>query len=165
MVKSYSRQPAVLSKSVSTKGSDLRVHFKNTFEVAAAIRGLDLKRAQAYLRAVIEHKEIIPYLRYAGGVGRHAQAKQFGTTKGRWPEKSVKIILDLLKNLEASADSKGLDVDNLTLWHVQVNRAQKGRRKTFRAHGGIKPYLSSNCHIEIIATEKQESVPKAALKA
>lgn len=165
MVKSYSRVPAVLAKSVSTKGSDLRVHFKNTFEVAAAIRGLGLKKAQSYLEDVVDHKQIIPYRRYQGGVGRHAQAKQFKCTQGRWPEKSVKIILDLLKNLEASADSKGLDVENLSLWHVQVNRAQKGRRKTFRAHGGIKPYLSSNCHIEIIATENQESVPKAALKA
>ncbi|CAG9327648.1 unnamed protein product [Blepharisma stoltei] len=165
MVKSYSRSPAVPAKSCSTKGSDLRVHFKNTFEVAAAIRGMPLKKAKGFLEDVIEQKQIVPFRRYHGGVGRHAQAKQWGCTQGRWPEKSCKVVLDLLRNLEASADSKGLDVENMSLWHVQVNRAQKGRRKTFRAHGGIKPYLSSNCHIEIIATENQESVPKAALKA
>ena len=32
---------------------------------------------------------------------------------------------------------KGLDVDKLVLSHVQVNRAQKGRRRTYRAHGRI----------------------------
>jgi large subunit ribosomal protein L17e len=38
----------------------------------------------------------------------------------------------------------------------------QGRRRTYRAHGRISPYLSSNCHIEIFVTEKAESVKKAS---
>ena len=41
----YSRTPASLAKSAKSCGSDLRVHFKNTFEVAAAIRGMSLQKA------------------------------------------------------------------------------------------------------------------------
>ena len=32
---------------------------------------------------------------------------------------------------------------------VQVNRAAKMRRRTYRAHGRINPYMSSPCHIEV----------------
>ena len=157
MVKKYSRKAPVQAKSCSTRGKDLRVHFKNTFETATQIRGKGLKESQTFLRDVIDHKDIVPFRRYYGGGGRHAQNKKYGVCAARWPEKSCRYLLDLLKNLEANAESKGLDVENMELWHVQVNRAQKGRRRAYRAHGGIKPFMSANCHIEIIATEKQES--------
>jgi len=32
---------------------------------------------------------------------------------------------------------KGLEVDNLYVSHIQVNQAQKQRRRTYRAHGRI----------------------------
>lgn len=37
--------------------------------------------------------------------------------------------LGLLNNAESNAESKGLDVDALVVKHVQVNKAQKGRRR------------------------------------
>ena len=49
---------------------------------------------------------------------------------------------------------------NLTIEHVQTNRAAKGRRRTYRAHGRIGPYLSSQCHVEMWATEKVQDVKK-----
>jgi ribosomal protein L22 len=32
---------------------------------------------------------------------------------------------------------KGLDTDNLFISHIQVNQAQRQRRRTYRAHGRI----------------------------
>ncbi|VFV30575.1 Hypothetical predicted protein [Lynx pardinus] len=55
---------------------------------------------------------------------------------------------------------KGLDVDSLVIEHIQVNKAPKMRRRTYRAHGRINPYMSSPCHIEMILTEKEQIVPK-----
>lgn len=55
---------------------------------------------------------------------------------------------------------KGLDVDNLVIEHIQVNQAQKQRRRTYRAHGRINPYMSSPCHVEVFLTEKDETVAK-----
>ena len=55
---------------------------------------------------------------------------------------------------------KGLDVDNLEIFHIQVNRAQKQRRRTYRAHGRTNPYMSSPSHIEMILTEKAAAVTK-----
>ena len=86
------------------RGSDLRVHFKNTRETAFALRGLELKKAKKYLENVIDHKECIPFRRYCGGVSRTAQAKAFGHTQGRWPQKSCRFLLDLLTNAESNAE-------------------------------------------------------------
>ena len=99
------------SKSCSTKGKDLRTHYKNTYQVGKAIKGMLIKKAEAYLKEVLDHKKCIPYTKYDGSMGRTGQAIQFGLTKGRWPEKSIKIVLSLLKNAEANAESKKLDVE------------------------------------------------------
>lgn len=64
--------------------------------------------------------------------------KQWGVTKARWPVKSAQFLLDLLKNAEANADTKGLDTGNLIVKHIQVNQAPKGRRRTYRAHGRVR---------------------------
>ena len=56
---------------------------------------------------------------------------------------------------------KGLDVDNVELFHIQVNRAQKQRRRTYRAHGRTNPYMSSPCHIELVLSEKDQKVRKS----
>merc|ERR1712200_255580 len=131
---------------------NLRVHFKNTRETAQAIKAMPLHRATKYLKNVIAQKEIIPFRRFMGGVGRHAQANQVhGTAQGRWPVKSA----------ESNAEYKGLDADHLIIEHIQVNRAAKMRRRTYRAHGRINPYMSSPCHIEITLVEKEQAFARA----
>uniref|UniRef100_A0A0K8TPN0 Large ribosomal subunit protein uL22 n=1 Tax=Tabanus bromius TaxID=304241 RepID=A0A0K8TPN0_TABBR len=157
----YAREPDNASKSCKARGSNLRVHFKNTHEAAQAIKHMPLRRAQNFLKAVIEKKECVPFRKFNGGVGRCAQAKQWGTTQGRWPKKSADFLLQLLRNAEANADCKNLDADRLVIDHIQVNRAQCLRRRTYRAHGRINPYMSSPCHIEVILTEKEDVVAKA----
>ncbi|CAF4649198.1 unnamed protein product, partial [Rotaria magnacalcarata] len=70
---------------------------------------MTLKRATRYLKNVVNKKEIVPFKRFNGGVGRKAQAQVFKVTQGRWPKKSAEILLQLLKNAESNADVKGLD--------------------------------------------------------
>ena len=101
----------------------MRAHFKNTYETARAVKGMRLKKAIRYLEDVLEHKQVIPYHRFTGHVGRTAQAKHFKVTQGRWPEKSVRHVLALVKNLHSNAEAKGLDVEKCVVSHVAVNRA------------------------------------------
>ena len=123
---------------------------------------MSLRRAQRYLKNVIAKKEIIPFRRFNGGVGRKGQVHAFsGCTQGRWPVKSAEFLLQLLRNAESNADYKGLDVDRLVVEHIQVNSAPQMRRRTYRAHGRINPYMSCPCHIEVILTEKEQVVSKA----
>ena len=81
---------------------------------------------------------------------------------GRWPKKSCEFLLDLLKNAESNAEYKGLDPDHLVIEHIQVNRAPKMRRRTYRAHGRINPFMSSPCHIEVCLVEKEEAFAKVS---
>merc|ERR1719329_1604171 len=80
---------------------------------------------------------------------------------GRFPEKSCKYVIGLLNNLKSNAEAKGLDAEKCQITHVCTQRAVQGRRRTYRAHGRISPYLSSNCHVEFHVTEKSENVARA----
>ncbi|KAI9201940.1 ribosomal protein L22/L17 [Polychytrium aggregatum] len=158
----YSAADINAAKSAKAQGSYLRVHFKNTRETAMALKGLKLRKAVDYLNDVINHKQAIPFRRFNGGVGRTAQAKPFGVTQARWPVKSAEFMLGLLKNAESNAEVKGLNLEELVVKHVQVNQAPKQRRRTYRAHGRINPYMSSPCHIELILSETEKQVEKDA---
>ncbi|RUS83101.1 hypothetical protein EGW08_009133 [Elysia chlorotica] len=139
----YAKEPENPTKSAKACGVYLRVHFKNTRETAQAIKHMHLKRANRFLKNVVAHKECVPFRRFSGGVGRCAQAKQWKTTQGRWPKKSAEFLLQLLKNAESNATFKGLAPEHLVIEHIQVNAAPKMRRRTYRAHGRINPYMSS----------------------
>ena len=157
----YSTQPKNPAKSSMARGVDLRVHFKNTRETAAAIKGMTLTRAKSYLHHVIQKKEIVPFRRYSGKVGLKAQVKAFHkATQGRWPKKSCEYILNVLKNAEANAKHKQLDTDRLFISHIAVQLAVKRHRRTYGAHGRIGPYMCNPCHIEVILTEKAKQVKK-----
>ncbi|OGE55096.1 hypothetical protein PENARI_c005G05164 [Penicillium arizonense] len=156
----YAAQEIENGKSARARGSYLRVSFKNTRETAQAINGMKLSKAVTFLENVTTKTMAVPMRRYAGSTGRTAQGKQFGVSKARWPVKSAEHILDLLKNAEANADGKGLDTNALVVKRIQVNQAPKGRRRTYRAHGRINPYMTNPCHIELILTEADEEVKK-----
>jgi large subunit ribosomal protein L17e len=96
-----------------------------------------LPKAQQYLREVIARTRCVPFTKYDGATGRTGQAKEWGLTHGRWPEKSCRIMLSLLQNLSSNADNKKCHSEKLVIKKVSVNQAQKGRRRTFRAHGRI----------------------------
>merc|ERR1712231_32623 len=76
-------------------------------------------------------------------------------------KKSAEFLLHMLKNAESNAEYKGLDADHLVIDHIQVNRAPKMRRRTYRAHGRINPYMSSPSHIEITLVEKEQTYSRA----
>ena len=106
----YSLDPENPTKSCKSRGSNLGVHFQNTRETAQASKGRPIRKAAEYLQDVTLRKQCVPFRRYSGGVGRCAQAKQWGWTQGRWPKKSAEFLLHMLKNAESNAELKGLDV-------------------------------------------------------
>eukprot|EP01103_Thecamoeba_quadrilineata_P003298 TRINITY_DN1308_c0_g1_i1.p1 TRINITY_DN1308_c0_g1~~TRINITY_DN1308_c0_g1_i1.p1 ORF type:complete len:192 (+),score=41.02 TRINITY_DN1308_c0_g1_i1:19-594(+) len=157
----YAREPGNPATIAKARGSNLRVHFKNTRETAMALKKMKLKVAIKYLENVIGKKDAIPFRRFLGGVGHHAQSKKYKTVATRWPKKSCEYLISLLKNAQSNAEAKKLDIDRLFISHIQVNRAPKLRRRTYRAHGRINPYMTSPCHVELILQEKKKSIRKA----
>mmetsp|Transcript_31657 Transcript_31657/g.37115 ORF Transcript_31657/g.37115 Transcript_31657/m.37115 type:complete len:189 (+) Transcript_31657:19-585(+) len=161
MVK-YTFSPADESTAAKSSGRSLRVHFKHCREVGHFIKGMPLAEAKKYLQDVLEYKRAIPFVRFTGGCGRHAQGKIIKApgNSARWPQKATKHFLHLLQNAESNAEAKSLDTDSLVVSHVQCNRAPKMRRRTYRAHGRINAYMASPAHIELILTNKPEPVAK-----
>ena len=165
MVK-YSVKRDTKKSQAFAKASDMRVSFKNMWNVAAAIRGRPLGEVKTYLAAVLEKSRCIPMTKFAENVGRTPQAKEFkhaSAMKGRWPVKAVTIMQSLLRNLEANAvQTKVTDAPaNLIIKHVQIDRAPCGRRRTYRAHGRISAYQSLPCHVQLMAEVPSESVAAA----
>ena len=74
-----------------------------------------------------------------------------GGTKTHQPNPKLVVVIEQVK---------GLDVEALSVTHIQVNRAIQQRRRTYRAHGRINPYMSSPCHVELVLSEKVESVKR-----
>lgn len=160
----YSVEPEVPEKTSKSRGSHLRVHFKHCREIAHFTKGMNVQKALKTLDDVLAFKAVIPFVRFTGGIGRKAMAKQIKApgSIGRWPVKATAVYKDLLKNAVANAETKGLDTDNLIIDHAQCNRAPAGRRRTYRAHGRIGKYASQPAHIEIVLKEKSEPVEKMA---
>lgn len=69
-----------LHVACKARGFDLRVHFKNTRETAQAIKRMHLRKAVRYLNDVIAKKQIVPFRRYNGGIGRKAQVSGMHVT-------------------------------------------------------------------------------------
>lgn len=146
----------------------MRVHFKNTHETARAVNGMKLDKAVAYLKRVLAHKNCVPFRRFRGHVGRTGQADAHpfhGSSQGRWPRKSVEYVLDLLRNARANAVHKDLKTENLRISHILVNAAPKIRRRMYRAHGRVNPFMGNPSHMEVILTEEEEKVLTPAAQA
>ena len=62
--------------------SDMNAGFQAKLKGEMRVTGLKLTKAYTYLSDVKDHKQVIPFRRFAGGVGRASQAKQFKATQG-----------------------------------------------------------------------------------
>merc|ERR1712055_147945 len=137
---------------------------KNAHATVKRLKGMSLERAEKFLKNVLDRKECVPFFRFNSGVGQCSQAKQWKNNQGRWPAKSARHALDVLSNLKNNAQFKGLDTEKMSITHTSIHRAPKMRRRTYRAHGRINPCMSTPCHVQIIAEEKQDEVKIPGIK-
>jgi len=79
-------------------------------------------------------------------------------------KKSALVLLEVLKNAESNALYKNLNINEIFIDKIEVNRAVKGRRRTFRAHGKINNFNSNPCHVKISLVEREKSIPRSYSK-
>jgi hypothetical protein len=74
------------------------------------------------------------------------------TQPGRWPVKSVKVILNLLKNAQSNAEAKDLSVEELVIKNIVVQQAPVSDRRSprpqvekppDRSDGSLSPLLEN----------------------
>ncbi|MHA1369882.1 MAG: 50S ribosomal protein L22 [Promethearchaeota archaeon] len=127
------------------------VSLKKTREVCNAIKGMYLNKAKDYLERVLKFEVPIPFKRFKKKQA-HRKGKGFGP--GRYPVKSVKLVLDLLKDVENNAEYKGLDIERCRIIHCAVNKGRVYKKYIPRAHGRSSPYFDTRTHVECALLEE-----------
>ncbi|MFW9787082.1 MAG: 50S ribosomal protein L22 [Candidatus Thorarchaeota archaeon] len=138
-------------RTAIASGRNMRVSPKQCREVCNHIKGMMLDKAIDLLELVIEEKAWIPYRRHKKKRGHHPGMKRWPS--GGHPVKASEYILKVLKNAEANADAKGLDIDRLRISHAATQRGRTYKAYIERAFGRSSPYFENTSHVEIVLEE------------
>lgn len=147
----YSIQDLDPDKTVKCSGRELRISPKAAAEVCRAIKGMKLDEAKRFLEEVIKMKRPVPFKRYKKEVPHRRMDEKWYA--GRYPVKAAKKILKLLEELEANAEYKGMDVENLIIIHAASQRGRKIKKYIPRAFGRATPYFETLTHVELVGYE------------
>uniref|UniRef100_A0A8C8SHG1 Uncharacterized protein n=1 Tax=Pelusios castaneus TaxID=367368 RepID=A0A8C8SHG1_9SAUR len=104
----------------------------------------------------LEVKEAAPFSSLVAGICSRNPCRLF------WNQHPVSLLVN--QHSARYAYSSASPHHTLSTWAllicIQVNKALKMRRRTYRAHDHINPSMSPPCRIEMILTEKEQIVPK-----
>ncbi len=142
----YSLQELDPARTVKASLREVDVSPKFSREVCRAIVGLKLPEAKKLMEDVIEMRRMIPYRRYNKKRAHHAQTRG----PGGYPVKVARHMLKLLESLEANAEFKGLDPDEVVIIHAAAHKARRIRKFIERAFGRATPYDKQLVHIEVV---------------
>jgi len=125
---------------------DISISTKMAVEVCNIIRNKELEQAKKILQDIISLKRPIPIRRYKRDL---AHRKKIGPR--RFPVKTSKKLLEILDEVGANAQFKGLDINNLVIAHIAAHQAARpwhfGRQRRRKM---------KRTHIEIVVKEKIE---------
>ena len=136
---------------VRASGREVGVSPKAAREVCTSIKGLILSDAKKLLEDVIDLKKPIAFRRYKKKAAHRRSLTNFHA--GAYPAKAARKILDVVNNLEANADFKGMDSERLKIVHAAALRGRQVKAFTSRAFGRSSPSFNTLVHIELIARE------------
>jgi large subunit ribosomal protein L22 len=130
---------------------EVPVHPKVIVEIAKAINGMNLKKAEKFLQNVIEQKEPVPFRRSNKKVShKRGLSDRWGVPSGRYPIKASKYVLKLLENVENNAENKGLEVEKLVISHIAVSKGLTLKRAMPRAFGRADVIRKFRSNVEVI---------------
>lgn len=116
---------------------------KHCIEIAKALRYKTTAYAQKYLEDVIALRRPVEFKTFKRNVGHKA-----GIASGRFPQKAAQQFLKLVKAVEANAQFKSLNVDDLKIIKLVANLA------SIPAGGGRHKHKTKRTHLEIIVRER-----------
>ena len=150
----YSYQPADETKAAKAMGYEMPISFKHAVEICRELRGKKIEEAKKILEDVIALRRPIPFKKYKKKVAHKSGLHKWYA--GRYPQKAAKYILKVLKNLEANAEYKGLDVDKLVIVHAQAKKGRVIKRYMPRAFGRATPKFQQLTTVEFVAELRGE---------
>jgi large subunit ribosomal protein L22 len=151
-MRGYTYEPESGVAVARSRGNEIPMSPKKTYEVLNAIRGLPVDRAETFLEEVVALRRAVPFRRY-----NQETSHKRGVGPGRYPKKVANQVLQLLKNARENAEYEGLDTDRL---FVKVAASSRGRiRKASmpRAHGRGTSWHEQTTNVEIVLAERKEA--------
>ncbi len=145
----YSYAPKDETRAAKAMGYEMPISFKHAVEICRYIKGRTVEEAKKILEEVIELKRPIPFKKHKKKVPHRSGLD--GWYAGRFPQKAAKFILGVLKNLEANAEYKGLDLDKLVIVHAQAKKGRVIKRYMPRAFGRATPRFQYLTTVEFVA--------------
>ena len=132
-------------------GRELRISQKAAREICRHIRHMGLNQAKAFLERVVTKEQAVPYRRHRKEVSHKAGLQ--GWYAGRYPVKAAQQVINILNDLEANAEAKGLDTERLRIIHAAAYKGRILKRFFPRAFGRSSPNSEILCHLEFVAEE------------
>lgn len=129
-------------KGPRAMGRSLRISPRQAKEVADAVRGMQVGKAEKFLERVIAMEEPVKYKRYIHKIS-HMRG---GTGTGGYPLKTAEAFLKVIKSAEANAK---VSPETLVIKHVSANagRVLPGSRKG-------SPQNCPTVHLQVVLGEK-----------
>ena len=162
MAYNYSMKDVDEKKTARAAGVSLDISLKHAKMVCNFIRGLNAEEAVEVLEGVIARKIAVPYTENFRDLSHKT-----GIGPGRFPAKTSKGILMVLKSAIANAQHKGLTTSDLFIKHIAVQTAAKpwhagrhARRKMKRAH--LELILEQEGEVKAGKAEGKKSAEKQA---
>jgi large subunit ribosomal protein L22 len=140
-------------KTAQTMAKNQPASLKYTTELIHQIKGKPINKAIQFLEDIIEQKRYLPLKKYKKKIGHRKGTAQNQTKTGRYPKKTAQIIIKILQTLQANADYKGMDKENLILKNAFTSQGHS--KITHQTQGRIsgKQRKKKSIHIEAIAVE------------
>ncbi len=135
-----------ITKTASAMVKQVDISRKLARETCNAINGMKLEKAIDYLEKVIAKEAHVPLKRY-----NKKQGHRKGGQPGKYPEKTCKNVIKLLKNLKNNAEQKGLEPEKMKIVHASAYKALEIPR--VRPRGKAKSSNIELVTIELVAKE------------
>ncbi len=127
----------------SARSLNLPVSTKHSIEIAKAIRYKTTSYAKKYLEEVVDLKRAVEFRTFKRNVGHKA-----GIASGRFPQKAARQFIKLVQAVEANAQFKGLNVEDLKIVKMVANLA------SIPSGGGRRRHKTKRTHLEIVVKER-----------
>ena len=148
----YAAQNVDPETTAKAAGRDIPVKPKFAVNVAKALKGKSVKQARTFLEEVVAKKTAVPFKVHA----RHVKHRRGKVGPGQFPVSVAAAYLRVLNDAASNAEYKGLDPDNMYVWHAAAHRAAPLPGFMPRAQGRATQWNKQCSHLELVLKNKEE---------
>jgi ribosomal protein uL22 len=151
--KNYQSTVGKESKTAKAIITNANISLKYSTEISNQINGKYVDKVIAWLERIIEHEEYLPLKMYNKKVAHRKGIAKEGVKSGRYPQKTIKVFIDLLNLVKNNADAKGLDAEKLNIIHSFASKGITRYSHQSKGKIGGKARRKNATHLEIIVSE------------